>query len=127
VVDDNPLNVELTVAMLANQGLTTATATNGAEALQALLDQDFDLILIDSQMPVMDGLEATRRIRALPTAKSTVPIIGLTGNARDTEREVALDAGMSEYIIKPISPATLRALLTRHLGGDKASTANAAN
>jgi len=127
VVDDNPLNVELTVAMLANQGLTSTTATNGAEALQALLDQDFDLILIDSQMPVMDGLEATRRIRALPTTKSTVPIIGLTGNARDTEREVALDAGMSEYIVKPISPATLRALLTRHLGGDKAPTANAAN
>ena len=127
VVDDNPLNVELTVAMLANQGIATATATNGAEALQALLDQDFDLILIDSQMPVMDGIEATRRIRALPTAKSIVPIIGLTGNARDTEREVALDAGMSEYIVKPISPATLRALLTRHLGGDKTPTANAAN
>ena len=126
VVDDNPLNVELTAAMLANQGLTIATATNGAEALQALLDQDFDLILIDSQMPVMDGIEATRRIRALPTAKSTVPIIGLTGNARDTEREVALDAGMSDYIVKPISPATLRALLTRHLGSDKAPMANAA-
>jgi two-component system sensor histidine kinase/response regulator len=127
VVDDNPLNLELTAAMLANQGLTTATATNGAEALQALLEQDFDLILIDSQMPIMDGIEATRRIRALPTAKSTVPIIGLTGNARDSEREVALDAGMSEYIVKPISPGTLRALLTRHLGGEKAPTATAAN
>jgi two-component system sensor histidine kinase/response regulator len=127
VVDDNPLNVELTVAMLANQGLTTATATNGAEALQALLDQDFDLILIDSQMPIMDGLEATRRIRALPTAKSTVPIIGLSGNARDSERAVGMDAGMSDYVVKPISPATLRALLTRHLGSEKPPTANAAS
>lgn len=128
VVDDNPLNVELTAALLANQGLTTATATNGAEALQALLDQDFDLILMDSQMPVMDGLEATRRIRALPTAKSAVPIIGLTGNARDTERDSALASGMSDYIVKPVSPALLRALLSRHLANDtSATTANAAN
>lgn len=128
VVDDNPLNLELTAAMLASQGLTTATATNGAEALQALLDQDFDLILMDSQMPVMDGLEATRRIRALPTAKSTVPIIGLTGNARDAERDTALASGMSDYIVKPVSPATLRALLSQHLcGNTPATTANAAN
>lgn len=127
VVDDNPLNVELTAALLANQGLIATTASNGAEAVQAILDRDFDLVLIDSQMPIMDGLEATRRIRALPTAKSAVPIIGLTGNARDVEREVALAAGMSDYIVKPISPATLRALLTRHLGGEKPSTATAAS
>ncbi len=131
VVDDNPLNLDLTAALLANLGLIATTATNGAEAVQAVLDTDFDLVLIDSQMPIMDGIEATRRIRALPTAKSAVPIIGLTGNARDAERDLALSAGMSDYLVKPVSGATLRALLTRHLGGEKApaqpATAAAAN
>jgi CheY-like chemotaxis protein len=70
-------------------------------------------------MPVMDGLEATRRIRALPTARSAVPIIGLTGNAREMDRAIALDAGMSDYMVKPISAATLRALLMRHLSGER--------
>ncbi len=119
VVDDNPLNVELLFAHLTQHGLIVTTATNGAEAVQAVLDHSFDLIFLDSQMPVMDGLEATRRIRALPTARSAVPIIGLTGNAREMDRAIALDAGMSDYMVKPISAATLRALLMRHLSGER--------
>ena len=116
IVDDNPLNLELTGALLARHGMDTATATNGAEALQALLEQDFDLILMDSQMPVMNGIEATRRIRALPTAKAAVPIIGLTGNALDADRDLAFTAGMTDYVVKPISPTELKAILARHLG-----------
>ena len=119
VVDDNLLNAELLAAHLTQHGIAVTLAHNGAEAVQAVLDQDFDAVFLDSQMPVMDGIEATRRIRALPTAKSAVPIIGLTGNARDMEREIALDAGMSDYMVKPISAATLRALLMRHLSGER--------
>jgi two-component system sensor histidine kinase/response regulator len=127
VVDDNLLNAELLAAHLTQHGIAVTLAHNGAEAVQAVLDQDFDAVFLDSQMPVMDGLEATRRIRALPTAKSAVPIIGLTGNARDMEREIALDAGMSDYMVKPISAATLRALLMRHLSGERLPMATAAN
>jgi CheY-like chemotaxis protein len=115
VVDDNPMNVELAAAMLSRQGLTVVTATNGAEALQALLDHAIDLILMDSQMPVMSGLEATRRIRALPTAKSTIPIIGLTGKSEDADRAEALAVGMNDYLVKPVSPSQLKLLLETYL------------
>lgn len=115
VVDDNPMNLEVTAALIARQGLETATATNGAEAVQAVLEQDFDLILMDCQMPIMDGVEATRRIRALPTAKADVPIIGLTGRSEDDDRDIAYAAGMTDYIVKPVVPSTLKAMLARHL------------
>lgn len=115
VVDDNPMNLEVTAALIGRQGLDTFTASNGAEALQALLEQDFDIILMDCQMPVMDGIEATRRIRALPTAKATVPIIGLTGRAEEDDRDAALAAGMTDYIVKPVIPSALKAILARHL------------
>lgn len=115
VVDDNPMNLEVTAALISRQGLETATAGNGAEAVQAVLEQDFDLILMDCQMPIMDGVEATRRIRALPTAKAAVPIIGLTGRAEEDDREAALAAGMTDYIVKPVVPSTLKAMLARYL------------
>lgn len=115
VVDDNPMNLEVTTALIARQGLDTATASNGAEAVQAVLEQDFDLILMDCQMPVMDGIEATRRIRALPTAKAQVPIIGLTGRAEDEDRDAAYAAGMTDYIVKPVIPSALKAMLARYL------------
>lgn len=109
------MNVELAAAMLTRQGLTVVTATNGAEALQALLDHAIDLVLMDSQMPVMGGLEATRRIRALPTAKSTIPIIGLTGKSEDADRAEALAVGMNDYLVKPVSPSQLKLLLETYL------------
>ena len=115
IVDDNPMNLEVTTALIARQGLETATATNGAEAVQAVLEQDFDLILMDCQMPVMDGVEATRRIRALPTAKAQVPIIGLTGRAEEDDRDLAYAAGMTDYIVKPVIPSALKAMLARYL------------
>ena len=118
VVDDNPMNVELAAALLTRQGMTVTTATNGAEAIQALLDHSIDLILMDSQMPVMGGIEATRRIRALPTAKSCVPIIGLTGKSDDTDRSEGLGAGMTDYLVKPVSPAQLKEVLQKHLAQD---------
>jgi CheY-like chemotaxis protein len=115
IVDDNPMNREVTAALLAAQGFDTLTATNGAEAIERLLDRDFDLILMDCQMPVMDGIEATRRIRALPSARAGVPIIGLTGQSDEGDRETGLAAGMSDYLVKPVAPSALRATLARHL------------
>lgn len=116
IVDDNPMNLEVTAALLERQGFDTRTATNGAEAIETLLDTDIDLILMDCQMPVMDGIEATRRIRALPSAHAGTPIIGLTGQSDDDDRETGLAAGMSDYLVKPVAPSALRATLARHLG-----------
>ena len=118
IVDDNPMNREVTAALLGHQGFETLTASNGAEALQTLLDRDIDLILMDCQMPVMDGIEATRRIRALPSARASVPIIGLTGQSEEADRDEGLAAGMSDYLVKPVAPSALRATLARHLGED---------
>lgn len=116
IVDDNPMNREVTAALLQRQGFDTLTATNGAEAIETLLDHRIDLILMDCQMPVMDGIEATRRIRALPSAHAGTPIIGLTGQSDDDDRETGLAAGMSDYLVKPVAPSALRATLARHLG-----------
>lgn len=116
VVDDHPLNRELAAAMLKKNGLVAETAENGAAALERLLDTEFDLIFMDNQMPVMGGFEATRRIRALPTAKGRTPIIGLTGRSDDSDRQEGLDAGMNDYIVKPMTPVNLREVLQRWLG-----------
>ncbi|WGV17361.1 PAS domain-containing hybrid sensor histidine kinase/response regulator [Fuscovulum ytuae] len=115
IVDDNPMNREVTAALLSHQGFDTVTASNGAEAIEALLDREVDLILMDCQMPVMDGIEATRRIRALPSARAHVPIIGLTGQSDEGDRDAGLAAGMSDYLVKPVAPSALRSTLARHL------------
>lgn len=112
VVDDNDLNRDLLAAMLDRSGIAVEQAENGAKALEAVLAGDFDLILMDSQMPVMDGLEACRRIRALPTAKAAVPIIGLSGRAGEADRAIGLAAGMTDYLPKPVTAAKLRQALT---------------
>lgn len=119
VVDDNPMNVEITAALLSRQGLTVRTASNGAEALQAVAEHSFDLILMDCQMPVMGGIEATRRIRALSGPAARTPIIGLSGNAETDDRDAGLAAGMDDYIVKPVPAATLRTLLARMLVPDE--------
>lgn len=115
VVDDHPLNAEIAAALLAKQGLATRTAATGDEALRLVATEAFDIILMDRQMPGMDGLEATRRIRALPDTKGRVPIIGLSGNAEEEERTSGLAAGMDDYLVKPITSAALRAVLDRWL------------
>lgn len=115
VVDDNDINRELAAAMLEKAGFAVDGAGNGAEALEAVLRKDFDVVLIDGQMPVMDGFEAARRIRALPTAKGKVPIIGLTGQGGDDDRDTGLRAGMNAYLVKPVRMAELNAALHQWL------------
>lgn len=115
VVDDNPMNCEIAAALLARQGLEVRTAANGREAIALVQSEDFDIILMDSQMPEMDGLEATRHIRALPRGKGRIAIIGLSGNIGQEDRRAGLDAGMDDYLTKPVAPSALRAVLARWL------------
>jgi CheY-like chemotaxis protein len=117
VVEDNPVNQQVILHMLNRLGHQAQAVDNGLEALQAMEKAHFDLVLMDCQMPVMDGYEATRAIRA---ANSTVldrsiPIIALTANAMQGDRELALAAGMDEYLSKPVDGGALATLLNRLL------------
>ena len=115
MVEDNPVNMMIAVAMLERWGVEVAQAHDGQEAIaavrQAAADgRPFDAVLMDVQMPVMSGHEATRALRE---AGHSQPIIALTAAALVTERETALRAGMNDFLTKPIEPAALRATLAR--------------
>ncbi len=114
LVDDNPVNRKVAQRLLEKQGCETCIATNGLEAVQAALDDDFDLILMDVQMPVMDGLEATREIRAREIGTgSRTPIVALTANVLAEDRARCFEAGMEEFLAKPVGPKVLAATLSR--------------
>lgn len=102
LVEDNQVNQLLAVAVLQKAGHTVEVAENGLEALEAVANASFDVILMDVQMPDMDGLEATRRIRAMAPPISRTPIIAVTANAMRSDRERCFEAGMDDYIAKPI-------------------------
>jgi CheY-like chemotaxis protein len=89
--------------------------TNGHEAVLALAEDEFDLVIMDIQMPVMDGITAAGRIRALEGPKAAIPIIALTANAMEGDREYCLAAGMSEYVTKPVSLEALYLAMIRSL------------
>ncbi|MFW5486978.1 MAG: response regulator [Desulfovibrio sp.] len=103
--------------MLEKKGYAVQCAQNGREAVESAADGKFDLILMDIQMPEMDGLEATRRIRNLKGPISKVPIIALTAHAMKGDRERFMKAGMDEYLTKPVEFPELLGLLTRLGGG----------
>jgi CheY-like chemotaxis protein len=113
VVDDNSLNREIMAKMLERMGHRADVAQDGAEAVASQQADAYDLILMDCQMPVMDGLEATRRIRALENGAARVPIIALTGNAFDEDRQRCLEAGMDDHLPKPVRLDVLRSTLDR--------------
>ena len=114
VVEDNMVNQELIVALLSPFDLSIVTAADGVEAVEAASREDFDLILMDIQMPNMDGLTATRRIRAdCPAARRQPPIIAMTANVMPDQIARCLAAGMDDHIGKPIDPARLLQVLER--------------
>jgi len=113
VVEDNPVNVVLAEAMLRHLGHVPRSVHDGRQALQALQAGAFDLVLMDMQMPELDGPGATRAIRALPGPKARIPIVAMTANARPEDRQVCLAAGMDEYLAKPLDLAALQVALQR--------------
>ena len=116
VVEDNEINQEIIIELLQGLGLEVTAVGNGREALDIIEQQVFDIVLMDLQMPVMDGLEATRAIRALDDARvNRVPVIALTANAMNEDRDRCLDVGMDDFLSKPIDVAELNAKLERWL------------
>jgi len=117
VAEDHPVNRQYMAALLEGMGHQAHFTTNGQEAVQAARQRAFDLVLMDLHMPVMDGVAATRAIRAEPEpAISTLPIVALTADAFEETRERCLVAGMNDFLTKPVSPEKLGALLRRLFG-----------
>jgi two-component system, sensor histidine kinase and response regulator len=117
LAEDNLVNQEVASVMLQTMGINPRVANNGQEAIKLLQEDNFDLVLMDCQMPVMDGFEATAawRQREQDLGLPPMPIIALTANAIVGDRERCLEKGMSDYLSKPFSPEQLYELLTRWL------------
>jgi len=115
IVEDNAINLLIERTMVERLGLRVITATNGREALDTLAQQHADLILMDCQMPIMDGLEATRIIRRASDGLRNIPIIAVTANATSLDRDRCFDSGMSDYLPKPVNPRHLEAKIAKWL------------
>ena len=124
LVEDNSVNQLVAIGQLQRLGHGCVVAASGAEALDAVSRQPFDIVLMDIQMPDMDGYEATRRIRQLDGAMSKIPIVAITAHALAGEREKCLAAGMNDYLAKPVSLEQLGAVI--RLWASKGSTPDAA-
>lgn len=122
LVEDSLFNQQLTKELLERKKLVVDVAEHGGIALQKFQQNDYELILMDLQMPVMDGIEAARKIRNLPTGK-TIPILALTANAFEEDRIACLEAGMNGHVSKPITPETLYATLAQWLPESKTAHA----
>jgi len=113
VAEDNAINRQVAVGLLSKMGHRAEIAKDGREAVVRVEREAFDLVLMDMQMPYMDGIAATRAIRALDGAKGAVPIVAMTANAMNGDRERCLAVGMNDYVPKPIDRRRLSALLGR--------------
>lgn len=115
IAEDNPVNLKLAQRLLEKRGYSVRSVTNGRAAVEAVIETRFDAILMDVQMPVLGGLEATAEIRRLEGEKARIPIIAMTANAMSGDRERCLEAGMNDYVSKPIRPIDLYEALERHV------------
>jgi PAS domain S-box-containing protein len=117
VAEDNPVNQQVAIGLLRKLGHSVDVAGDGAEAVEAARSLPYDLILMDVQMPEMDGFEATAAIRALPPPVCTIPIVAMTANAMRGDDQKCLDAGMNGYISKPVDRRKLSEMLAGFAGG----------
>ncbi len=114
IAEDNPINKFLVVKILESWKVTTHVANNGQEALDALKENDYDLILMDTYMPIMNGLEATKKIRSgYVPGKQYIPIIAFSAGVLDMDREVAIEAGANDIVSKPFKPNVLHQKISR--------------
>ncbi|MDF2612387.1 MAG: two component signal transduction system hybrid histidine kinase/response regulator with [Clostridia bacterium] len=130
LVEDNKINQDITKEYLVHVGLDVSIAENGLEAVEKVKNDTFDLILMDIQMPLLDGYEAAKMIKSMPTLKH-LPIIAMTANAMAGDKEKALESGMDDYISKPFDPQILiekmkfwlnQDIMEKHQGGGAHST-----
>ncbi|BEV73415.1 hypothetical protein THUN1379_28970 [Paludibacterium sp. THUN1379] len=122
IAEDNPLNQDFMQGLMQDLGLSCKVVGDGQSAVAACLDESFDLVLMDMQMPVMDGLSATRELRQFAQTRH-LPILALTANAYAEDRDACLQAGMNDFLSKPIEPLVLRERLARYLPAAAASDA----
>jgi len=116
LAEDNSVNQKVALAILKKMGLRADAVANGQEAIQSLEDRPYDLVLMDCQMPEMDGFEATRTIRkSRSVIDAAVPIIALTASVLTADREECLAAGMNDFLTKPINPQALAETLEKWL------------
>ncbi len=127
LVEDNELNQEVALGLLAEGGLLVDVADNGQKAVEMVQQRPYELVLMDMQMPVMDGVTATREIRKLKRYQS-LPIVAMTANAMQQDRDRCVEAGMNDHLAKPVEPEELYRLLFKYLGGRaQAVSSNAAD
>jgi CheY-like chemotaxis protein len=121
LAEDNPINQKVACGMLRKLGLTVTVADNGAQALDLLAAGHYDAVLMDVQMPVLDGFAATRelRIREQQDGRPRMPVIAMTANAMSGDRAQCLDAGMDDYIPKPVKLAELHGTLAQWIDGGR--------
>jgi CheY-like chemotaxis protein len=125
LAEDNSINQQVAMHLLGKLGYTVDLAQNGAEAVHMVQQADYDIVLMDCQMPVMDGFEAARAIRNLKSPASRIPIIAVTANALPGEREKCLAAGMDDYVPKPVSKYALDQALARWIPVQESSSQSA--
>jgi signal transduction histidine kinase/CheY-like chemotaxis protein len=118
LAEDNPINQRVARGLLEREGHTVTAVGEGGLAVEALIEGTFDIVLMDLQMPDIDGFEATRLIRELESSVSEIPIIALTAHAMKGDRERCLNGGMDGYVVKPIQPEQLYAEMARVTGGE---------
>lgn len=116
LVEDNKVNQKVAVAILRKAGCMVEAVENGQDAIQQVVKTPYDIVLMDCQMPVMDGFEATKRIRAMAGPVARIPIIAITAHAMKDDRQKCIDEGMDDYISKPVSRKDLIMLISKYAG-----------
>lgn len=123
LVEDNPVNQIVAIGFLNRAGYSAVeVAENGEEALKLIREKNYDLVLMDCQMPIMDGFVATREIRAMNDSKATLPIVAMTACTMKGDRERCLEAGMNDYLAKPLNAKHLKSVLQQYLHKAEAVT-----